>query len=233
MSDSASPRRAAVSRERALQAAVELADRNGIDAVSMRNLAAQLDVVPMALYKHVANKEDLLGGMADVLISEYAPAIIGCDWKAAVRHRILSARDVLIRHPWARQVFETRRKRTPSVLGYMDSLARMFIAGGVSVDITHHAMHALGHRIWGFSPEAFEDPNALPVPDDPEEQKAMIAYVSATYPSIFAIAMESSGGTPGGQGCDEQFEFEFALDLLLESFERLHAAGWISRKAAK
>lgn len=231
MSEPATPRRPTVTRDRALRAAVDLADSEGIDAVSMRNLAGRLGVVPMALYKHVANKDDLLSGMADVLIAEYAPAHSEGDWTEAVRHRILSARAVLLRHPWARQLFETRRTRTPSVLGYMDSLAGMFIAGGVSVDLTHHAMHALGHRIWGFSPEAFDDPNSLAVPADPAEQQAMMAYVSETYPHIFAIAMESSAGKPDGSSCDEQFEFEFTLDLLLDSFERLHAAGWVSRAA--
>ena len=111
----------------------------------------------------------------------------------------------------------------------MDSLAGMFIAGGVSVDLTHHAMHALGHRIWGFSPEAFEDPQSLQAPADPVEQEALAAYVRATYPSIFAIAMESTGGRETPTGCDEQFEFEFTLDLLLDGFSRLHEHGWESR----
>ena len=145
-----------VNRERALSAAVKLADAEGIDAVSMRNLAALLDVVPMALYRHVAGKEDLLNGMIDVLIAEHRIPDVGDDWQQAVRERILSARATLLRHPWARGVLETRSTRTHAVLSYMDSLAGMFIGGGFSANLTHHVMHALGHRIWGFSPEAFE-----------------------------------------------------------------------------
>ncbi len=228
MAQATTRRTGALTRERALAAAVELADREGIDAVSMRHLATQLGVVPMALYKHVTNKDDLLSGMVDVLIAEYDPPSPGGDWKQSVRSRILSARDVLERHPWARTVFESRTKRTPAVLGYMDSLAGMFISGGLSPDLTHHGMHALGHRIWGFSPEGFDDPDALPVPEDPHEREAMIAYVSQTYPSILAIAKASSDGVPDGARCDEQFEFEFTLDLLLEAFQRLHDAGWMS-----
>ena len=183
----------------------------------------------MALYKHVANKEDLLNGMADALILQYAPSTADQNWVEGVRSQILSARRVLLEHPWARKVFETRTSRTPAVLAYMDSLAGMFIAGGVSVDLTHHAMHALGHRIWGFSPEAFEDPQSLQPPADPDEQEALAAYVRTTYPSIFAIAMESTGGRETPTGCDEQFEFEFTLDLLLDGFSRLHEHGWESR----
>lgn len=140
----------------------------------MRTLAKDLDVVPMALYKHVANKEDLLGGMVDVVISTYDPPDTGPDWKSAVRRRILSARRALLEHPWARQVIESRTQRTQAVLAYMDSLSGMFMAGGFSADLTHHAMHALGYRIWGFNPESFEDPDAFPIPDDPSELEAML-----------------------------------------------------------
>lgn len=225
------PVRPALTRERALRAAVALADSNGIDAVSMRNLAARLDVTAMALYKHVANKEDLLSGMIDTIIAEYDPPEVGNGWQMTVRHRILSARRVLLRHPWARPVIESRRTRTPQVLGYMDSLAGMFIDGGLSADLTHHAMHALGHRIWGFSPEAFEDPEALALPTDPAEREAMVRQATRTYPHIVAIALESAGGQVSGvgAGCDEEFEFVFTLDLLLEAFQRLHEAGWSSR----
>ncbi len=219
-----------MTRRRALESAVELADQEGIEAVSMRNLAARLGVVPMALYKHVANKDDLLGGMVDTLIAGYDPPETDTPWKDAVRSRILSARRVLLRHPWARQVIESRATRTPQVLGYMDSLAGMLIGGGLSVDLTHHAMHALGHRIWGFSPEAFDDPDALAVPADPAQQRLMIDAVAKTYPHIYAIAVEATGGDPSSSGasCDEQFEFEFTLDLLLDAFDRLHLAGWSS-----
>ncbi len=231
MTEPRMPKRMPLNRERALLAAVELADRDGIEAVSMRSLAGRLDVVPMALYKHVANKEDLLDGMVDCIIEMYDPPVVDVDWKHSVRGRILSARRTLLEHPWARTVLQSRRTRTPAVLAYMDSLAGVFMAGGLSADLTHHAMHALGYRIWGFSPEAFDDPGAFPVPDDPAEQEEMLRRVTEIYPHIAAIAMDASGGDIGGvgQACDEQFEFEFALDLLLDAFEGLHETGWQSR----
>jgi len=93
------PRRNRLSRDRVLQAAVALADRAGIEAVSMRKLAEELGVVPMAPYKHVASKEELLDGMVDIVVGEIDPPAGGAGWKSAVRQRILSARQSLQRHP--------------------------------------------------------------------------------------------------------------------------------------
>jgi AcrR family transcriptional regulator len=224
------PDRTPLSRQRALDAAVALADREGIEAVSMRNLASDLGVVPMALYKHVADKQDLLDGMVDTLVATYDPPEVDAHWKDAVRGRILSARRILLAHPWARQVIESRRRRTPTVLAYMDSLAGSFIVGGLSIDLTHHAMHALGHRIWGFSPEAFDEPEANAGPVDPVQREVQLRQMAAAYPNIAAIALDATGGdlSAVGRSCDEQFEFEFALDLLLDAFEGLRQAGWTS-----
>jgi AcrR family transcriptional regulator len=91
-------RRAPLSRDRVLRAAVAFADESGIESLSMRKLAHELGVVPMALYKHVASKEELLDGMVDVVIAEIDPPLRGTDWKTAVRQRVLSARRALLRH---------------------------------------------------------------------------------------------------------------------------------------
>jgi AcrR family transcriptional regulator len=221
-------RRIPLSRERVLAAAVALADQSGIDAVSMRRLSEELGVVPMALYKHVANKDELLGGMIDVVVAEIDPPVPGADWKAAVRLRILSARRALLRHPWASRVMESRTSPTPVVLAYMDSMIAMFCAGGLSVDLTHHVMHAMGSRILGFTQELY---NAS-APVDPQAQAAMLAQLSETYPNIVAIASAAAHDADSlvGPGCDDQFEFEFALDLLLEGFDRLHRRGWSSTR---
>ncbi len=165
-------RRTPLSRERVLRAAVTLADDAGIDAVSMRRLAQELGVVPMALYKHVANKDQLLDGMVDLVIGEIEPPDPALSWKDGVRQRVLSARRAVLRHPWGRRAIETRTRRTPVVLDHMNSLVGMFRAGGFSADLTHHVMHALGNRIWGFSPELFEEP-APAQPPTPEQQEAM------------------------------------------------------------
>jgi AcrR family transcriptional regulator len=227
-------RRIPLNRDRVLSAAVVLADEVGIEALSMRRLAQELGVVPMALYKHVANKEELLDGMVDVIVGEIDPPVRTADWKNAVRLRILSARRSLLRHPWARQVLESRTNRTPAVLGYMDSFIGMFLAGGFSVDLTHHVMHALGSRMWGFTQELFDDSaNPAPAPVTPETQAAMYQEMATRYPNILevATAAKHDDGSVVGQGCDDQFEFEFALDLLLDGFGRFHEQGWTSARA--
>jgi AcrR family transcriptional regulator len=230
-------RRIPLSRGRVLDAAVRLADETGIDLVSMRRLAQELGVVPMALYKHLANKEELLDGMVDTLVGEIDPPVGDAGWKSAVKLRVLSARRALLRHPWGRPVLESRTNRTPAVLEYMDSFIGMFLAGGFSVDLTHHVMHALGSRMWGFTQELFDDPagqaGAAEAEMPPEVQAAMYREMAARYPNILQVAMASKhdDGPVVGQGCDDQFEFEFALDLLLDGFERLHEQDWTSKRA--
>jgi AcrR family transcriptional regulator len=220
------PPRAPLSRDRVLRAAVALADDAGIESLSMRKLAQELGVVPMALYKHVANKDELLDGMVDVVVGEILPRVRGTDWKSAVRQRILSARRALLHHPWASRVIESRTTPTPAVLEYLDSMIGMFRAGGFSVDLTHHVMHAMGSRMLGFTQELFDDTQSV----DPELQAAMLREMAGKYPYVteLAVAVSHDEESVVGQGCDDQFEFEFALDLLLDGFDRLRRQGWTS-----
>ncbi|MGO4383999.1 TetR/AcrR family transcriptional regulator [Specibacter sp. RAF43] len=230
-------RRVRLNRERVLEAAVSLADQVGIGPLSMRRLAQELHVVPMALYKHVANKEELLDGMVETIVGEIDPAVPDTDWKNAVRLRVLSARRMLQRHQWARQVLETRTNQSPAVLGYMNSFIGMFLAGGFSADLAHHVMHAIGSRMWGFTQELFTTPAdpAAEVPPEvrPEVREALFKEMAARYPNVVTLAMaaQHDDGSVVGHGCDDQFEFEFALDLLLDGFERLHQQRWSSQQA--
>jgi AcrR family transcriptional regulator len=212
------PVRAPLSRDRVLRTAVALADELGIESLSMRKLADELNVVPMALYKHVANKEELLDGMIDVVIGEIDPPVSEADWKSAVRQRILSARQALLRHRWASRVIESRTNPTPIVLEYMNSMIGIFRAGGFSVNLTHHVMHTIGSRLMGFTQELFDDTRtADAIPGD------VIREMARRYPYVAEIAGAAShdGDTVVGPGCDDQFEFEFSLDLLLDGIERL------------
>ena len=207
-----------LSRDRVLAAAVALADAGGLGALSMRKLAQQLGVVPMAIYKHVASKEELLDGMVDVVVGEIGPPAGGSDWKTAIRQRILSARGALLRHPWASRVIESRANPTPAVVAYMDSMIGMFRAGGFSVDLTHHAMPAMGSRLLGFSQELFQEGTDLGPGMDP----AAVRRMAGAYPNITELvtAITHDGASVVGEGCDDQFEFEFALDLMLAGLER-------------
>ncbi len=218
--ESARPR-APLSRERILRAAVTVADEGGVESLSMRRIALELGVVPMALYKHVTNKDEVLDGMVDVVVGEIDPPVEGAGWKTAIRERVLSARRALLRHPWASEVIKSRTDPTPTVLGYMDSMIGMFGTGGFSIDLTHHAMHAMGSRLLGFSQELFEDSVVIA----PELRTAMLEQMGASYPNIAQIvaAITHDDASVVGSGCDDQFEFEFSLDLLLDGLERLRA----------
>jgi AcrR family transcriptional regulator len=217
--DQAQPR-VPLSAERILQTAVALADEGGVESISMRKIAEELDVVPMALYRHVANKDEMLDGMVDAVVAEIDAPETGIDWKPAMRRRILSARRMLLRHPWAAQVLESRTEPTPAVIGYFDEMIGLFLSGGFSVELTHHALHAMGSRLLGFTQELFDD-----TPDvDPEVEKAIYEAMADAYPNIaqmVAIVMHDDDSRVGDRGCDDQFEFEFALDLMLDGLEKL------------
>jgi AcrR family transcriptional regulator len=196
----------------------------------MRRIAQELGVVPMALYKHVANKDELLNGMIDVVVAEIDPPLTGVDWKTAMRERILSARRALLRHPWAARVIESRGEPTPTVIGYLDSMLGIFRSGGFSIDLMHHGLHVMGSRILGFSQDLFDDTDNMPE----EEAAEMWTQLADLYPNIaklIPVATVTHDGPVVGGGCDDQFEFEFALDLILDGLERLRASEQHARGA--
>jgi AcrR family transcriptional regulator len=206
-----------LSTDRVLRAAVEFADDSGIEAVTMRQLARRLGVEAMALYNHVANKEALLDGMISVVLGEIvdATAEITGDWKTALRRRILAAREVMLRHGWAPGVLESRADPGEHLNRYYDALIGLFRHGGFSLDLTHHVLHALGTRAFGYTHEPWDD--SQPPPDP-----ALLArQMAGAYPNIAAMLKHVSHDPNTTLGwCDDQFEFEFALDVLLEGLER-------------
>ena len=213
-----------LNKARVLEAAVAFADKEGLEALSMRSLSQLLGVVPMALYKHVTNKEELIDGMIDVVIGEIDPPKTGIGWKSAMRQRILSARQALLRHRWTSRAMESRSTQTMVVLGYTDSIIGMFLAGGFSVDLTHHCMHALGSRMFGFSQELYTGTQSAAPEGEAARQLAMM------FPNVMAVAMEAAHdhSSKPGPGCDDEFEFEFALDLVLDGFDLLRQRDWRS-----
>ena len=114
---------------------------------------------------------------------------------------------------------ESRTTPTPVVLAYMDSMIGLFRTGGFSLDLTHHAMHAMGSRMFGFTQELFNDTTDT----DPAAEAEMWGSMAGIYPYIFEIftTISHDDGSIVGAGCDDQFEFEFALDLMLEGLEKL------------
>jgi AcrR family transcriptional regulator len=220
--ESTPARRVPLNRERVLQAAVEFADREGIEALSMRRLGQELSVEAMALYNHVSGKDDLLNGMVDAVVGEIDLADGGGDdWKSAARHRILAARAVMRKHRWASAVIASRTQASPVVMRYMDSMGGIMRSGGFSVDLMHHAFHTLGSRVLGFSQELFDDSSSEAMA--PEVQELMIRQLSRDFPNVTAIMAQVAHDEESvvGSGCDDQFEFEFAIDVILDGLETL------------
>ncbi|MDL5350706.1 TetR/AcrR family transcriptional regulator C-terminal domain-containing protein [Microbacterium sp. zg-YB36] len=218
------PRRP-LDRERVLDAAITFADQFGLEGASMRRVADVLGVTPMALYKHVANRDQLIDGMLDRLVASIDAPATGLPWQEALRARIRSARAVMNAHPWAQTAIETRATASPTVLAYMDSLMAIMFEGGLSADLVHHAMHALSTRMWGITRDVLPTPA---VPEDPIARAQAMAAFAGAYPAIVRMA---STAPHAGAACDDDAEFAFALDLLIDGFARLHEQGWASTSA--
>ena len=178
--------RAPLTRERVLHAAVRIADERGIEALTMRNLGQELGVEAMSLYNHVSNKSDVLDGLVEVIVDEVLAVVDALepadDWKATLRRRILAAREVFLKHRWAPGVLESRQDMPPGLMRYYDDLLGIMLAGGMSLDLGHHAMHALGSRALGFHQELFTD-DAEVAP----EEMAVLTRQMAAFPNLVAL----------------------------------------------
>ena len=212
-------RRSPLSKERVLRTAVELADQGGTDAVSMRKLGQALGVDPMSLYHHVRSKDDILDGSVDVVVGEIEVSPAGGDWKAQLRQRVLAARSVMLRHPWAPRVIEDRPDPGPATMRHLEAVLTILREGGFTLGVAHHAMHVLGSRVLGFNQDLFAPSGA---PTDPAVGAVVAREMATRYPNIAALAgaVSHDGGLGG---CDDDVEFAFGLDLILDGLERLRA----------
>ena len=144
-------KRKPLNRERILRAALAVADAHGADAVTMRRLGDELGFEAMSLYRHVANKDDLLDGMLDLVLAETEPPAPAAPWDAAIRSSAISVYEALGRHPWATRLLMTPQHVRPARIAYMDSLLGALRAGGFSAEVTYTAYHVLDAHIFGFS----------------------------------------------------------------------------------
>jgi AcrR family transcriptional regulator len=208
-----------LSRDRVLSAAVTLADQDGIESLSMRKLAQEFGVVPMALYKHVANKDDMLDGMVDVIFSEIVLPPKGTDWKTGMRQRAISARQVLARHRWAIGLTESRMKPGATNLRHHDSVVGCLREAGFSIEMAVHAYSALDSYIYGFALQEQTLPFDNPA-DVGEVAEVMLSQFPADeYPYLKETIVELIDKS----GWEYADEFEFGLDLILDGLEKLRA----------
>lgn len=219
----AAERRAPLTRDRVLHSAVELADTAGIEALTVRRIAERLGVEAMSLYYHVPNKEAILDGIVDLVFTEVERAAGGFEvpetdaaWKSSLRARILAARTVMLLHPWAPGVLDSRTDLGLTTARYVDSIVGTLRSGGLSYDLIHHSMHALGSRMFGFSQELGEPDDATADAAAMEQMAAQVPHLAAMLAVVRHVDPDSTLGW-----CDDQFEFEFGLDLILDGLERL------------
>jgi AcrR family transcriptional regulator len=209
-------RRTPLSRPRVLQAALALADEEGLDAFSMRRLAQELGVVPMALYKHFANKEELLDGMVDIVFGEIESPSIDDDWRSAMRRRAISARDALKRHSWAIGLMESRNPG-PANLRNHNAVMGCLQEAGFAFEAAIHAYSVQDSYIYGSALQ--ERDLGFEAPDDAGEaaqRRSKALGGLADYPYLAEIAAK-----PPESGYDPAAEFAWGLDLILDGLDRL------------
>ncbi len=209
-------KRARLSRERVLRGAVAVADAGGIGSLTIRSLAQELDVKPMSVYHHVANKDEILDGIVDLVFSEIELPSPSGDWRSAMRRRAISARRVLRRHPWAIALLQSRTRPGSATLRHHDAIIGCLRGAGFSVEMTAHAYALLDSYVFGFAlSEA-----ALPIngPETVTEvAEQMMQRLSADdYPHL----VEFSNEHILKPGYDFGDEFEFGLSVILDALTR-------------
>jgi AcrR family transcriptional regulator len=218
------PRRARLNRDAVLQTAVALADRAGIDGLTMRTLAQELGVVPMALYKHVANKEELLDGMVDIVWSEVELPTTDGGWRAGMRQRSVSLRNALSRHRWAIGLMESRMSPGPANLRQHNAMMGCLRSAGFSFRTTVHSTSTLDAYVYGFALQEKTMPFETPEQSGEVAQAQLEAQAAAAalYPYLVEVVVElAKAGYDGGT------EFEIGLDLILDGIEKLRPE-WVS-----
>jgi AcrR family transcriptional regulator len=219
MATQTDPRRAPLTRERVLAAAIDLADRDGIASLSMRKLAQELGVEAMSLYHHVANKDAILDGLIDLVFGEIDLPVGEADWKAAMRRRAISAREVLRRHPWATGLMESRSTPGPATLRHHDAVLGILRNAGFPLELAAHAYSLLDSYIYGFALQETSLPFSTPEETAEVAQAMMAEFPAGAYPHLTEIAVEHVLQP----GYSYASEYLFGLDLILDGLERLAA----------
>jgi AcrR family transcriptional regulator len=203
-----------------VQVAIALADKESLEALTMRRLAHELQVEAMSLYHHVANKDDILDGMIDSVFSEIDVPPTSTDWKTAMRRRAHSVRAALSRHPWATSLMESRAAPGPATLHHHDAVIGSLRLAGFSIEMTAHAYSVLDSYIYGF---AHQEAN-LPF-DTPAETKEIADAIAGQFPAgEYPHLMELTTQYVLQPGYDHGDEFQYGLDLILDGLDRkLHA----------
>jgi AcrR family transcriptional regulator len=218
-------KRAPLSRDRLLAAAVDIADAEGVGAVTMRRVSAAVGVEAMSLYHHLPGKEALLDGLIDTVVAEAVAEIRiveeaggDLDWQGTLRRRFLAARTVMLRHPWAPILIGTRTSIPPHAIAIYEAILATMVGAGFSYHLAHKALHSFGSMPLGFVQELFNPADSA----GEEMAEAQLAQMAEVLPHITAMVASEihDNDDPTLGWCDSQAEFEFTLDLMLDGFAR-------------
>jgi AcrR family transcriptional regulator len=209
---SRTPRREPLTRERALRAAIDLADAEGIEALTMRRLAEALGVEAMSLYHHVANKNDILDGMVDLVFAEVELPTDPTAWTAAMRRRAQSVRAALLRHPWAIGLMESRRSPGPATLRHHDAVIGCCRRAGLSVEMSAHAFSLIDSYVYGF---VLQEIN-LPFTDADDLTEVLDSMVPEHFAEQYPHFAELTSAYVLLPGYSYGDEFDFGLGVVLD-----------------
>jgi AcrR family transcriptional regulator len=211
--------RTPLKRERVMRAALVLADTSGIDSLTMRNLGRELGVEAMSVYNHVANKDDILDGIVDLVFSEIDLPSEGAEWKPAMRNRAISAHEALLRHPWATSLMQSRTKPGPATLRHHDTVLGTLRKAGFAVVMAAHAFSVIDGYVYGFALQQINIP--LQTPEQVAEVGVgILQQLAGAYPHLAEMITEHAMKP----GYDYAEEFEFGLDLILDGLEEARNA---------
>jgi AcrR family transcriptional regulator len=208
--------RGTLNRERVLRAAMALADESGIESLSMRELGRRLGVEAASLYNHVAGKDDLLDGMADLVVAEIEVPADGVDWREAMRRRAVSARAVFSRHHWAPALIDSRERSGPGSLSYVDRVLGTLLRAGFAPRVAANAFLTIDSYIYGFERQRsnFSLDDATDATEVAQEVLATVPL--GEYPSLVCVVTDYAA-----QPHDDAAAFSFGLDLILDGLQRL------------
>ncbi len=208
--------RGRLTRDEVLRAGLELADADGIHGLSMRSLARHLGVEAMSLYHHVSNKEDLLDGMVDLVFGEIRLPRVDGPWRAEIRARCVSGREVMTRHPWALGLMDSRRTPGPSTMRHHDAVLGCLRGGGFSLALVSHAVALVDAHLYGFMLQELSLPGTTAEELSDVAEDIMVAMPEGAYPHFAEFARDYAL-LPGYSFADE---FTIGLDLVLDALER-------------
>ncbi len=210
-----------LNRERVLTGAIELADEIGVETLTIRRLADALGSKPMTLYSHVANKDDILDGMIDLVFAEIDPPPTDQPWRVALRQRCVSARQVLRRHPWAVPLMESRTVPGPHTLGHHDAVLGCLRSAGLPMAVVAHAYAIVDAFVYGFAVQEASLPGGGAGDEFDDVIGDMTAQLAVdAFPNLAAFTAEHVMQP----GYDFGDSFEVGLDLVLDGIERLAGA---------